>query len=142
MAKSTVRPAAIWFARVSGILLVASALLLVVHAEGYGGTLSGNVTQSDDNSTYPVEMDLYGSTGSIKYPSLKCGGRLQIIRDDGKTVSYRETISYGKDCIDGGTIQISPSPYGDRNSWNWRWDGDGITVRGVLKGSLKKDDRH
>jgi hypothetical protein len=116
------------------------AVTLAAYAEGLGGSWSGNVTQSDTNTTYAVEMELYGSTGSISYPSLSCGGKLQFLRQDGKTFYYRENITYGKNhCYDGGTIQISPSPLGDVNSWNWRWDGSGVTVRGVLKGSGTKN---
>ena len=117
-------------------LLLAISFLTVAHAEGLGGSWSGDVTQSDNNHTYSVEMELYGSAGSIKYPSLNCGGKLQFLRKDGKTFFYQENITYGKkQCIDGGTIQISPSPFGYLNSWNWRWDGSGISARGVLKGN-------
>jgi hypothetical protein len=85
-------------------------------------------------------MELYGSVGSINYPSSQCGGKLDFLRKEGKTFFYRETIQFGKDrCIDGGTVQIEPSPYNDPNSWNWRWDGSGVTVRGVLQGSGKEE---
>lgn len=41
------------------------ATTMAAHAVGLGGTLSGNVTQSDNNAAYRVEMGFYGSNGSI-----------------------------------------------------------------------------
>ena len=113
---------------------------IVAYAAGLGGTLSGNVTQSNPNTTFAVEIEFYGATGSINYPSLKCGGKIQLVGEDGKTFTYRENITYGNDhCYDGGTIQITPSPYGDPRSWNFRWEGSGVSVRGVLSGSVAKN---
>jgi hypothetical protein len=123
------------------IVAAAVAAALFVHnspafAEGVGGTLAGSVTQSDNNATYAVDMELYGSRGSINYPSLRCGGTISFVRAAGGTFWYQESITYGTDkCINGGMIQISPSPFKDPTSWNWRWDGSGISVRGVLTGS-------
>ena len=118
-----------------GLLVVASMFTPAIGA-GLGGTWSGIVTQSEPNTTYAVEMELYGMLGSINYPSLKCGGKLEFLREEGKIFFYRETLTFGKDrCIDGGTVQISPHPLGDSTLWNWRWDGGGVSVRGVIKGS-------
>jgi hypothetical protein len=104
-------------------------------AAGLSGTLAGNVTQSNNNATFGVEMELYGTVGSIKYPN--CGGTLAFVNSLNGTSWYRENITYGNDhCYSGGTIQISRSPFGDPASWNWRWDGAGISVRGVLTGAL------
>lgn len=106
-----------------------------VHAAGLGGSWSGNVTQNDPPQTYPMEMQLFGNKGNINYPSLGCGGNLQFIRTEGKSFFYSERLTYGKDkCIDGGTIQIGPHPFGP-NQWNWTWTGSGVNVRGVVNGS-------
>lgn len=108
----------------------------MAYAAGLGGTWSGTVTQSDNNQSYTVEMELYGGRGTINYPSLRCGGNLLLASEHDKTVSYRESLTFGKDkCIDGGLVQLSPHPSGDPTMWNWRWDGSGVVVRGVLKGS-------
>jgi hypothetical protein len=81
-------------------------------------------------------MHLYGSVGNIGYPSLGCGGNLDFIRTDGTSFWYRERLSYGKNkCIDGGTIQMRAHPLGDTTSWVWTWEGSGVSVRGVLRGS-------
>jgi hypothetical protein len=107
----------------------------VSQAAGLGGTWQGNVTQDNPNSTYPMEMELYGEKGSINYPSLRCGGTLQFVRSDGMVYWYREALTFGKDkCIDGGTVEMRPHPV-DKSAWIWRWDGGGTTARGVLRGS-------
>lgn len=135
MKNNQIAPSPFSLAGLTACLFLATALA-AAQAAGLGGSWSGNVTQSDTRSTYPVEMELYGSTGSINYPTLNCGGKLEFMRAEGGGFIYRENITFGKDhCYDGGTIQISPSPFGDPNSWNWRWDGAGINVRGVLSGS-------
>src|SRR5258708_6344322 len=127
------KPTRVALCLIVGLLLATS--FVVAYAAGLGGSWSGNVTQSDTNTTYPVEMELYGTTGSVNYPSLKCGGKLQFLSESGKTFSYRENITYGQDhCYDGGTIQISPSPYGDANSWNWRGGGFWWCRGGVPQG--------
>lgn len=126
--------------RSAGTVVSSIALCLIIcsteaHAAGLGGTWSGQITQSD-SGTYPVDMHLYGNIGNIDYRSLGCGGNLAYLRTDGKTFWYREHITYGvKKCIDGGIIQMHTLPFGDPTSWDWRWDGGGVTVRGVLHGS-------
>jgi hypothetical protein len=106
-------------------------------AEGLGGSWEGEVTQSGDSpSTYRMEMQLYGKAGSIHYPTLGCGGNLEFIKTDGTSFWYRERITSGKDkCIDGGVIQLRRHALGGDTTWDWRWEGGGITVRGVIRGS-------
>jgi|GEM_PF-6506052 len=111
------------------------------YAAGLGGTLQGSVTQDQPNSTYAVEIELYGDKGSVNYSSLGCGGRLDLLRSNGGAYSYKESLQFGKDkCIDGGTIELSPHPI-DKAAWNYRWQGSGVTVRGVLHGSAMPDTR-
>jgi len=99
---------------------------------GPSGSWAGTVTQDHPAETYPVEMELNRSTGSISYPSLACGGTLAFIAYQGGTFSYREHITRGtKKCTEGGTIQFRQIP--DNNtSWDWRWEAAGVIVRGVL----------
>jgi hypothetical protein len=118
------------------LLLVSAVAQIKSHAAGLGGSFEGNVTQSKPPSTFPMEMNLYGNVGNINYPSLGCGGNLEFLRTDGTSFWYRERLSFGKDkCIDGGTIQLRRHALGDDNTWEWRWEGGGVTVRGVIRGS-------
>jgi hypothetical protein len=118
-----------------GIFLAAFAA--VAWAASLDGSLSGNVTQDDNHATYPVEMELNGLTGSVNYPSLQCGGKLEFLRMTGATYWYRENITFGKDhCYDGGMIGISPADARSLDAWNWRWEGFGVTVQGLVKGHV------
>lgn len=119
------------------VLLAFAAYATLAYAVGLGGSWSGSVTQSEPSQTYPMEMQLFGAKGNIGYPSLGCGGNLLLLRvDEGKTFVYRESLTYGRDkCIDGGVVQIRRHSLGGDTNWEWRWDGSGVTVRGVVRGS-------
>lgn len=105
-------------------------------SNGLGGSWEGNITQSDTSITYDMKMILYGKVGNIDYPSLSCGGTLEFVKTDGTTFWYKEHITFGKDkCIDGGLIQIRKHALGDDTYWDWRWEKDNVTVRGVVRGT-------
>lgn len=87
--------------------------------------------------TFPMEMNLYGKVGNINYPTLSCGGNLQLIGGDGTAFWYREHITYGtKKCINGGTIELRRHALGDSRAWDWRWSGAGVSARGVVFGAV------
>lgn len=129
---------------VTRVLFITFTLLIMIfcvmpidsHAAGLGGSWDGQVTQDEPPSSYPMEMQLYGNVGNINYPTLGCGGNLEFIRTDGTTFWYREYLTHGVDqCIDGGIIQLRRHALGDSATWEWRWEGQGVTVRGVVSGS-------
>jgi hypothetical protein len=118
------------------LMLFSVAVPINSHAAGLGGSWEGQVTQTNPPSNYPMEMKLYGNNGNINYLSLHCGGNLEFIRTDGTSFWYREHLTFGKDkCIDGGTIQLHRLALGDDTSWDWLWEGGGVSVRGVVRGS-------
>jgi hypothetical protein len=83
-----------------------------------------------------MAMNLYGNVGNINYPSLRCGGNLEFIKTDGTSFWYREHLTFGEDkCIDGGMIQLRRLAPSDDTTWDWRWEGGGVSVRGVIRGS-------
>lgn len=107
---------------------------------GVIGQWTGRVTQygpGHETLRYAVQMKVTGSTvgevaGTIRYPSLSCGGDLQLSSAQGARFVYRERITYGrKECFDGGTIFATVS--GD--SMSWRWVARGSEVLGVLSRS-------
>lgn len=104
------------------------------HAQGLTGAWEGEATQDDPPLTYKLEINLNGNRGTYNYPSLRCGGTLEFIKADGTTFWYQEHLTYGKDkCIDGGIIQMRQYPLGDNTIWAWQWEGEGITIRGLLR---------
>lgn len=107
---------------------------------GVVGQWSGRVTQygpGPHTLSYDVQMKVTGSTpgevaGTIRYPSLSCGGQLQLSSAQDTRFVYRERITFGrKECFDGGTIFATVS--GD--SMSWRWVARGSEVLGVLSRS-------
>ena len=105
-------------------------------ADGLDGTWSGLVTQANVDDSYTVEMELHGDAGSVDYPSLHCSGALTLESATGGTYAYREHITSGADrCTDGGTIRMNRVKPSDATRWYWVWEGSGITVRGIVKGS-------
>jgi hypothetical protein len=118
--------------------LALAAIAALAYAAGLEGALTGTVTQSDNQATYPVEMKLAGETGSVDYPSLHCGGKLALLRVQGQVYWYRENITYGKNlCYDGGMIGLARAESSELEAWNWRWEGFGVTAHGVLRGRVK-----
>lgn len=124
------------------LVLFSAVAAIDAYTKGLGGSWEGKVTQEDPPSTYPMEMNLYGDKGNINYSSLGCGGNLEFVRTDGKSYWYREHLTYGKDkCIDGGMIQMRWHALGDDTYWDWRWDGGGVTARGVIRGTGVKESK-
>jgi hypothetical protein len=115
-----------------GLVLAPTVLL----AQGLGGSFEGEVTQNDPPGTYTVQMELYGSAGSINYPSFPCSGELTFERTDGTTYWYRERITRRPDlCVNGGLISIRRHALGGDTNWEWRWVLGDQVVRGVLRGA-------
>lgn len=109
----------------------------IVQAQNLAGEWSGLVYQTgpgDHRESYHAEMILNGSSGSMDYPELHCGGQLTFLNKKENIYYYRESITYGRDkCIDGGMIAVEPSG----NSVQWAWNITGVTVTGVLTGSRR-----
>jgi len=117
-----------FFAQAAILLL----LTLTAQGETLTGHWSGTVTQSKPVESFAVEMTVNGSSGSIVYRSLGCGGSLEFLRGDGTNFWYREHITSGVDkCIDGGLIQVSMNG----SSLSFNWSGSGVTVNGTISGT-------
>jgi hypothetical protein len=84
--------------------------------------------------SYDLTMNVTGVApgaiaGTTSYPSLKCGGQLQLTSASGVLSVYRERITSGpKGCGSGGTIYATVLG----GFMSWRWVVPGITVLGVL----------
>lgn len=104
---------------------------------GLCGSWSGEVSRQNSAASYAVEMQLYGNGGNTAYPSLGCGGRLELLRTDRTGYWYQEHLSYGANkCTDGGIIEMRADPSADRSSWNWTWTGADASVSGMLRGAV------
>ncbi len=101
-------------------------------AQTLTGHWSGVVSQSgpgEKPQQYVASLTLNGDTGAMDYPTLECGGDVAFVSRSSAGYVYRETISHGRGCLNGGTITVQPAVA----SVLWRWDGGaGVTVSGRL----------
>ena len=71
------------------------------------GTWEGTGYQTDDQSTWSMLLTVRGRSFSIDYPSLKCGGRWQLISLNGYRARFKERLDHGQDkCTGNGSVVI------------------------------------
>jgi len=113
--------------------IAAGIFPLVASAESLSGVWSGIVSQANPKESYPMTMKLEGPTGTTEYPTLGCGGKVSLLKDDGPATVYLEHLRYGQGkCIDGGVIAVVPH----EDTLIWEWRGGGVSASAVLKGAL------
>jgi len=107
---------------------------VLAQAQGLVGVWSGTARQAKPNNvTFPMRMQLNGSTGSIDYPTLGCGADLSFIAKQGEGFAYRSHITSGQGkCIDG---VIGVVPKGNALYWDWR--GSGYSASATLTGTTQ-----
>jgi len=92
-----------------------------VNVPSLAGTWRGTGHQSPAGKAgadWSIEMTIGDGGGSIKYPSLSCGGSLTQISRDATSAQYRESITVGRNaCIDGGTVTVRL--FNGNLSWTW-----------------------
>ncbi len=121
-------------------------------AGSLAGLWRGPVTQTDPVETYEVDITLFPgpggtlATGRADYPSLACGGRLEMMAQSAGRVVTREVLTYGWDaCIDQGILTLSARPDG-RLDFIWREHPDarplatGVLVRLDQVSANRPDD--
>ena len=87
------------------------------------GTWRGALVQRPANpgqSNYSVVVQIPSlEKATVEYPSLHCGGNLNLIRYDDSSATFREWITWGKEnAIDGGTVVIRQI---DDHTASFRW---------------------
>jgi hypothetical protein len=98
----------ITFGAVLLTLLLSSATPAQTKSRGWlKGTWEGTGYQIDDQSTWSMLFMARGRNFSIDYPSLKCGGRWQLININEYRARFRERLDRGQDkCTDSGNVVI------------------------------------
>ncbi len=97
-----------------GLLSVAPA-----HAQqSMSGRWSGLGLQNEPTQTWDVVVT-FRPDGSalIDYPSLQCGGELRSEGRRGGVSFFREHITYGPHCVNGGTVGVFPQA--GKLMWFW-----------------------
>lgn len=105
--------------------------------EGFIGSWSGSGIQTNPSKEWTVLMTLNPGSegsiiGSIAYPSLRCGGTLELINNDEDEIFLFENITYdGSNCINGGTHTMTITLEGLLNFY-WEKDGTETTAIGTM----------
>ena len=98
------------------------------------GTWNGEGTQVNPAGEWSIEAILLGGpvsqVGTISYPSLQCGGVLELRSAGANWLEVGEDITYGE-CEDGGVITFTPMADG-RLRYAWRKEGIDMTAEGTL----------
>ena len=117
---------------VKGWILRAPYEKCQVRAESINGRWTGSGHQSPVGASglanYAIVMTIEGSSGSIDYPDLHCGGTVTRTGGGESSGTFLEHITYGR-CTDGGTITVNLR----NGQLAWSWGGSsGHSVIGVL----------
>ena len=76
-------------------------------SDGFEGIWEGSGIQYNDNSSWTIKVTIVGDQYFVEYPSLNCGGKLDIISSNLEKMEFREHLSYGKsNCVDNGKTVI------------------------------------
>lgn len=90
------------------VLLAATTSIQAQKSRAWlNGTWQGTGYQMDTDTTWTMLLTASKGKYTIEYPSLKCGGRWQLITIDKWTAKFRERISHGlEDCVNNGSVVI------------------------------------
>jgi hypothetical protein len=96
-----------------------------------GAIWAGEGVQSD-GPEWSVEITLGTDGATILYPSIPCGGTLDVIASGPDEITLRETITENTfACIDGGTLRLRVEAGGSL-LFDWNDPVTGLTATAIL----------
>jgi hypothetical protein len=101
-----------------------------------GAVWAGDGVQ-DDGQRWSVEITLGDAGGdnagaTIRYASIPCAGRLDLLKAGDETVTLRETITTGRwACITGGTVVLRVEAGGSL-LFDWSDPASGLKASAIL----------
>ena len=131
-----------------GVWMLAGAMLALVGCMpavlGGGGALpiaflgswEGRGSQSDAPGEWTITAEIAGggadgAVGTIRYPSLECGGTLTLRVAAPGVLELDERITHGE-CVDGGIVTLTEQQDG-RLRYEWRHEANSLTAEGMLQ---------
>lgn len=97
-------------------VILPTAIPASVPAE-FQGIWYGRGHQYNTNQDWTVRMAFQGNQYKVDYPSLRCGGALELISATPIKLSFREHITYGS-CEDRGLMVVTKI---NQNTINFDW---------------------
>ena len=120
--------------RVIPVLLALSPLPALAEMPGWwreGAVWAGDGVQ-DDGQKWSVEITLEDEGAAIRYDSIPCAGRLDLLKTGGDTATLRETITSGRwACITGGTVVLRVEAGGSL-LFDWSDPASGLKATAIL----------
>ena len=120
--------------RVIPVLLALSPLPALAEMPGWwreGAVWAGDGVQ-DDGQKWSVEITLEDEGAAIRYDSIPCAGRLDLLKTGRDTATLRETITSGRwACITGGTVVLRVEAGGSL-LFDWSDPASGLKATAIL----------
>jgi hypothetical protein len=101
-------------------------------ADSMTGVWEGEGIQ-DNNSRWSIKVTVAPGRVTIDYPSLNCGGILEVVEKTGSYIRAEEKLGYGlKKCINGGLVILLEIIPGQLDFF-WYYPDRRLGATGVLK---------
>ena len=79
----------------------------------------------ESGGAWSIAVTVQGLAVEIVYPSLNCGGVLELLWADDETARFRESLSFGlENCVDGGEVVLT-SVSENHVEYHWQLPGSG-----------------
>lgn len=88
------------------------------------GVWGGEAIQ-DDNSRWTIKLSIQPESYVIDYPTLKCGGMMELVKENLDSLVFREVLTYGTNrCYNNGkTVLIKANDNKIRYYWYFENNG-------------------
>lgn len=91
--------------------------------QGYWGSWEGTGTQSS-GSTWSIEIYIDGGRAEIDFPSLGCGGTLELLEATSDQLRFSENLDYGRDrCVTDLQVVLEARTDGALDFYEYRSSG-------------------
>lgn len=86
--------------------------------------------KQDNNSKWTIKVTIRPEHYAIDYPSLNCGGMLELVKENSDSLVFREVLTYGTDsCYNNGkTVLIKTNDNKIRYYWYFENNGKKAAV--------------
>ena len=100
----------------------------------------------DNNSKWPIKVTISSDDYWIDYPSLNCGGMMELVKENSDSLVFKEVLTYGmENCYNNGKTVLIKSK-DDKLRYYWYFENNGKkAAAGELSresASAKKSRQH
>lgn len=94
-----------------------------------GGGLAGKVgvwggEGQQTGVSWTISIDISSNEQLIEYPSLNCGGYLTLLEETETQLFFKETITFGTNCVDQGFVELTDKSSNEL-TFHYYWPGVG-----------------